>query len=158
MRIDYAAAKHPAFEIGQEALSLAIIELNSMSPCDSVVMTRRGDVRAGYDGDAGTLCPLIPAGVLARQLTADGLSSYSGKEIRKWADAYDRAPLQARVDTAMQQWLDGMTQAGDLLPLLRLFPGVACAELSADGSISLLAEEGMGIPDVARLWVEAWTR
>ena len=43
---------------------------------------------------------LIPAGVLARQLTADGLSSYTGKELKKWADSYDREPLQAKVNAA----------------------------------------------------------
>lgn len=155
MRIDYAASKHPAFEIGQEALSLAIIELNSMSPCDSVIMTRTGEVKAGYAQDAGTLCTLIPAGILARQLTADGLSSYSGKELRKWADSYDSGPLQVRVDAAMQQWLDGMVRTGEVLPLLQLFPEVAHAELSGDGAITLTAREGEELSETARAWVAA---
>ncbi len=88
------------FTISPEELSQAIITLNSMSPCDGVVMTREGKVQAGYAADADTLCMLIPAPVLARQLTADGLSSYAGKELKKWADAYDVAPLQALVDAA----------------------------------------------------------
>ena len=90
-----------SFEIQRDALSAAIVELNSMSPCDGVIMTRNGEVRVGYESDADFLCMLIPAGVLARQLTADGLSSYTGKELKKWADSYDLAPLQAKVNTAL---------------------------------------------------------
>ncbi len=86
--------------ISREALTEAIIELNSMSLCDGVVMTRSGEVKAGYEADADTLCMLIPAAVLARRLTADGLSSYTGKELRKWADAYELEPLQALVAAA----------------------------------------------------------
>ncbi len=71
-----------------------------MCPCDGVVMTSSGEVKVGYAADAETLCMLIPAGKLARQLTADGLSSYSGKELKKWADAYEMEPLQAQVDAA----------------------------------------------------------
>lgn len=89
-----------SFEIQREALSVAIVELNSMCPCDGVIMTRSGEVKVGYESDADFLCMLIPAGVLARQLTADGLSSYTGKELRKWADAYDLEPLQAKVNAA----------------------------------------------------------
>ena len=89
-----------SFEIQQEALSAAIVELNSMSPCDGVIMTRSGEVKVGYENDADFLCMLIPAGVLARQLTADGLSSYTGKELKKWADAYELEPLQAKVNAA----------------------------------------------------------
>jgi hypothetical protein len=91
----------PSFEIQQEALSAAIVTLNSMCPCDGVIMTRNGEVKVGYESDADFLCMLIPAGVLARQLTADGLSSYTGKELKKWADAYDREPLQAKVNAAL---------------------------------------------------------
>ena len=91
----------PSFEIQQEALSAAIVELNSMSPCDGVIMTRNGEVKVGYESDADFLCMLIPAGVLARQLTADGLSSYTGKELKKWADSYEIAPLQAKVNAAL---------------------------------------------------------
>ncbi len=81
------------FEIAQADLTAAIIELNSMSPCDGVIMTREGKVKVGYESDEDFLCMLIPAGVLARQLSADGLSSYSGKELKAWADKYDTAPL-----------------------------------------------------------------
>ncbi len=88
------------FAISREALTAAIIELNSMCPCDGVIMTRSGEVKVGYAADAETLCMLIPAPTLARQLTADGLSSYSGKELKKWADAYALEPLQAMVDAA----------------------------------------------------------
>ena len=88
------------FEIQQDALTKAIIELNSMSPCDGIIMTQRGEVKCGYETDADFLCMLVPAGKLARQLTADGLASYTGKELKKWADAYDRAPLQALVSAA----------------------------------------------------------
>lgn len=90
----------PSFEIQQEALSAAIVELNSMCPCDGVIMTRDGKVKVGYESDADFLCMLIPAGVLARQLTADGLSSYTGKELKKWADSYELEPLQAKVNAA----------------------------------------------------------
>jgi hypothetical protein len=88
------------YEIQRDALTAAIIALNSMSPCDGVIMTQGGEVKVGYETDADFLCMLIPAGVLARQLTADGLSSYTGKELKKWADSYDLAPLQSKVDAA----------------------------------------------------------
>ncbi len=87
-------------EIAQAELTAAIIELNSMSPCDGVIMTREGKVKVGYESDADFLCMLIPAGVLARQLSADGLSSYSGKELKAWADKYDTAPLMEIVHRA----------------------------------------------------------
>lgn len=90
-----------SFEIQREALSAAIVELNSMSPCDGVIMTTEGVVKVGYESDADFLCMLIPAGVLARQLTADGLSSYTGKELKKWADSYDLEPIQAKVNAAL---------------------------------------------------------
>ncbi len=100
MSTDSPAAPETPFIISREALSAAIIELNSMSPCDGVIMTRSGGVKVGYAADAETLCMLIPAPLLARQLTADGLSSYAGKELKKWADAYALEPLQAMVDAA----------------------------------------------------------
>ncbi len=90
-----------SFEIQRDALTAAIVELNSMSPCDGVIMTRSGEVKVGYEADADFLCMLIPAGVLARQLTADGLSSYTGKELKKWADDYDLALLQDKVNAAL---------------------------------------------------------
>lgn len=90
-----------SFEIQRDALSAAIVELNSMSPCDGVIMSRSGEVRVGYESDADFFCMLIPAGILARQLTADGLSSYTGKELKKWADSYDLAPLQEKVNASL---------------------------------------------------------
>ena len=90
-----------SYEIQRDALASAIVELNSMSPCDGVIMTRNGEVKVGYESDADFFCMLIPAGVLARQLTADGLSSYTGKELKKWAESYDIAPLQERVNAAL---------------------------------------------------------
>lgn len=90
------------FQIDRDELTAAIIELNSMSPCDGVVMKRDGHVAVGYIQDAETLCMLIPAPTLARQLTADGLASYSGKELRKWAEGYDVDALQQIVATALQ--------------------------------------------------------
>ncbi len=89
------------FQIERDELTAAIIELNSMSPCDGVVMKRDGHVSVGYTQDEDTLCMLIPAPQLARQLTADGLASYSGKELKKWAEGYEVAPLQQIVDTAL---------------------------------------------------------
>lgn len=86
--------------IDPDQLSAAIIEQNSMSPCDGVVMTRRGEVKAGYLSDEQTLCMLIPAPKLARMLTADGLSSYTVKELKQWIKNLDTAPLQAIVDAA----------------------------------------------------------
>lgn len=82
-----------SFEINREQLTKAIIELNSMSRADGVIMTRSGEIKCGYVNDPETLRMLIPAGVLARQLTADGLSSYTGKELKKWADEYDVSKL-----------------------------------------------------------------
>lgn len=95
-------SENPAtsFQIDRDELTAAIIELNSMSPCDGVVMKRDGHVAVGYAQDEETLCMLIPAPKLARQLTADGLASYSGKELKKWADDYDIAPLQQLVAEA----------------------------------------------------------
>ncbi len=100
MNTESAPAPDAPFTISKEALAAAIIELNSMSPCDGVIMTRSGEVKVGYAADADTLCMLIAAPTLARQLTADGLSSYSGKELKKWAEAYALEPLQALVDAA----------------------------------------------------------
>lgn len=91
------------FSIDPDQLSAAMIELNSMSPCDGVVMTRQGEVKVGYAADADTLCVILPAPELARRLTADGLSSYTVKELKKWISEFDTAPLQARVDAALQQ-------------------------------------------------------
>lgn len=92
-----------SFQIDPEQLSSAIIELNSMSPCDGVVMTRDGAVAVGNEADAQTLCMLIPAPKLARMLTADGLSSYTVKELKQWIKNLDIAPLQALADAAVQQ-------------------------------------------------------
>ena len=89
-----------SFEIDREALTAAIVELNSMSPCDGVIMAKDGSVRTGYESDEDFLCMLIPAGKLARQLTADGLASYAGKELKAWADKYDIEPLQEIVAQA----------------------------------------------------------
>lgn len=90
-----------SYEIDRDALTAAIVELNSMSPADGVIMTRKGEVRTGYTTDEDFLCMLIPAGVLARQLTADGLSSYTGKELKKWAGDYAVEPLQQKVSEAV---------------------------------------------------------
>ena len=92
-----------SYEIDRDALTAAIVELNSMSPADGVIMTRKGEVRTGYTSDEDFLCMLIPAGVLARQLTADGLSSYTGKELKKWAGDYAVEPLQQKVAEALAQ-------------------------------------------------------
>ncbi len=83
-----------SFEIDRAELTAAIVALNAMSPTDGVIMTREGKVRTGYTTDEDFLCMLIPAGKLARQLTGDGLSSYTGKELLKWAGDYDMEPLQ----------------------------------------------------------------
>ncbi len=155
MEIDYSRLPHIAFQIDGEALSAAIIELNSMSPCDAVVMDCSGHIRVGYMNDEDLLCVLIPAPALARQLTADGLSSYTGKELRQWAEAYDKAPLQQKVDDAVQYWLSGMATVEELLPFLRACPGVASAEIREDGSLGLTPKEGESIPELARLLVAA---
>jgi hypothetical protein len=89
-----------SFEIDREARTSAIVELNSMSPCDGVIMAKDGSIRTGYESDEDFLCMLIPAGKLARQLTADGLASYAGKELKAWAEKYDLAPLQEIVAQA----------------------------------------------------------
>ena len=83
-----------SFDIDRAELTAAIVALNAMSPTDGVIMTREGKVRTGYTTDEDFLCMLIPAGKLARQLTGDGLSSYTGKELLKWAGDYDMEPLQ----------------------------------------------------------------
>lgn len=155
MKISYAAAPHPAFEPSQEALSQAIIAQNNMSPCDGVVMTMSGELRPGYRDEADLLCMLIPAGELARRLTADGLSSYTGKELRKWADGVDRAPLREKIADAMQKRLDAMTEPGEILPLLRLFPGVGQAELDAEGRVQLRMADGSPVPEPLAAWLEA---
>lgn len=86
--------------LDREALSAAIIELNTMSPCDGVILTRDNTIKVGYETDEDFLCMLIPAPVLARRLTADGLSSYGGKELKAWADKYDIAPLLEIISSA----------------------------------------------------------
>jgi hypothetical protein len=90
-----------SFDIDKDALIASIVELNSMSPADGIIMTRGGKVRTGYTTDEDFLCMLIPAGKLARQLTGDGLSSYTGKELVKWAGEYDIEPLQRIVAEAI---------------------------------------------------------
>lgn len=93
-----------SFEIDRAELTAAIVALNAMSPADGVIMTREGKVRTGYTAEDDFLCMLIPAGKLARQLTGDGLSSYTGKELLKWAGEYDVVPLQQIVaDTLAAQ-------------------------------------------------------
>lgn len=101
METETAPQTEPTWQIDTAALASAIIELNSMSPFDAVIMDRAGGIRAGYAADEDALCVLIPAPKLARQLTADGLSSYTGKELKKWAEAYDAAPLQEIVNQAL---------------------------------------------------------
>lgn len=91
------------FEINRDELTAAIIELNSMSPCDGVVMTRDGRLKVGYESDDDFLCMLIPAGVLARRLTADGLASYSGKELKAWAGNYPIEDMQQKVNECRPQ-------------------------------------------------------
>ncbi len=78
--------------INREQLAAAIIKLNATSRCEGIVMTKQGEIQVGNAGDEQTLCMLIPAPLLARQLTADGLSCYEMKELKKWADSY---PLDA---------------------------------------------------------------
>lgn len=89
------------YEINRDALTAAIIELNSMSPCDGVIMNRDGKIKVGYLSDDDFFCMLIPAGKLARQLTADGLASYAGKELKAWADKYDVEPLNELIQKAL---------------------------------------------------------
>ena len=91
-----------SFTIDPAQLMTAIIKLNSMSPCDGVVMTREGEVKVGYTADAETLCMLIPAPTLARWLTAAGLSSYSDTELKKWISEMNIEPLQATAHAAAQ--------------------------------------------------------
>lgn len=91
-----------SFPINPDQLAAAIIELNSMSRCDGVVMTRQGQIKAGYRHAEDTLCELLPAPQLARMLTADGLSSYTAKELCAWIAGLDVAPLQAKADAAAQ--------------------------------------------------------
>ena len=88
------------FIVSHESLTSAIIALNSMSPCEGIVMSRDGFVKVGNSSDPDFLCMLLPAPTLARALTADGLSSYTGKELRAWADSYPLEPLQAIADAA----------------------------------------------------------
>ncbi len=76
------------YSINREQLSAAIIKLNAMSRCEGIVMTKQGEITVGNTGDKQTYCMLIPAPLLARQLTADGLSCYEAKELKKWADSY----------------------------------------------------------------------
>lgn len=89
--------------IDRDQFTKAVIRLNSMSPCDGVMMTRQGEVKVGYRADEETLCELIAAPTLARMLTRDGLSSYTDKELKKWIDGIDIAPLQAIVDEAVSR-------------------------------------------------------
>ncbi len=84
----------PSFPINREELTEAIIELNAMSRAQGIIMDQNGQIKTGNSSDADFLCMLIPAPTLARQLTADGLSSYTGKELKSWAEAYDIAPLE----------------------------------------------------------------
>lgn len=90
------------YEIDRDALTAAIIELNSMSPCDGVIMNQDGKIKVGNLTDEDFFCMLIPAGKLARQLTADGLASYAGKELKAWAEKYDIEPLKELIQKTLQ--------------------------------------------------------
>ncbi len=90
----------PSFPINREELTAAIIELNSMSRAQGIIMNQQGQIKTGNPDDADFLYMLIPAPTLARQLTADGLSSYTGKELKAWADAYDITPLEGLIQQA----------------------------------------------------------
>lgn len=92
-----------AFTIDPDQFSEAIIKQNSLKPCDGVIMTRDGVVKSGYCNDPEMLCMLIPGAKLGRMLSADGLSSYTVKELKQWIKTIDLAPLQAIVDAAVQQ-------------------------------------------------------
>ncbi len=81
--------------IDREQLAKAIIELNSMSRAEGVIMTRGGEIKVGNQSDTDCLGLLIAAPLLARQLTGDGLSCYTDKEIQKWARAYPLEGLEA---------------------------------------------------------------
>ena len=84
-----------------DELVKAVMELNLMSPCDGVMMTRVGEIKVGYRDDKSTLCELISAGELARMLTASDMSSYTEKELRQWVQQMDVAPLVAKIKAAM---------------------------------------------------------
>ncbi len=88
-------------EIKMDELVKAVMELNLMSPCDGVMMTRGGEIKVGYRDDKSTLCELISAGELARMLTASDMSSYTEKELRQWVQQMDVAPLVAKIKAAM---------------------------------------------------------
>ncbi len=87
------------YTINRDQLSAAIIKLNSMSRCDGIVMTHVGQIEVGNLSDEQTLCMLVPAALLARQLTEDGLSCYEYKELKKWADEYPLGEIEAILDT-----------------------------------------------------------
>ena len=84
-----------------DELVKAVMELNLMSPCDGVMMTRGGEIKVGYRDDKSTWCELISAGELARMLTASDMSSYTEKELRQWVQQMDVAPLVAKIKAAM---------------------------------------------------------
>ncbi len=84
--------------LDREQLAEAIVALNSMSRCEGIIMTTGGTIRVGNTSDEDYLCMLVTAPTLARQLTADGLSCYTAKELDQWAMSYDLAPLQAILD------------------------------------------------------------
>ncbi len=154
MDITCAHVQNPVFELRQEELAKAIIELNSMSPCDGVFMMRDGRIGVAYRDDAQVLCELIPAPLLARQLTADGLSSYTGKELRAWAEAYERESLQAKVDAALQEWLTSAQTVEDVLPFVQSFPHVVQASVADDGSLQVVMAEGEEVPEGLRRLLE----
>lgn len=147
MNIDYTQVRNPSFAIRQDELAEAIIELNSMSLCDGIFMMRDGRVRVAYRHEEQILCELISAPLLARQLTADGLSSYTGKELRTWAESYEREPLQERVDAAMQAWLDGARTPGELLSFIRSYPHGERVSVAEDGALSVEEGEGEELPE-----------
>ncbi len=154
MDITCAHVQNPVFELRQEELAKAIIELNSMSPCDGVFMMRDGRIGVAYRDDAQVLCELIPAPLLARQLTADGLSSYTGKELRAWAEAYERESLQAKVDAALQEWLTSAQTVEDVLPFVQSFPHVVQASVADDGSLQVVMAEGEEVSEGLRRLLE----
>ncbi len=87
-------------EIRREELVSALIELNTSTEHDALVLTRDGEVKAGDAAAEDTLCVLMTVNELGKRLCEDGLFAYTGKELRDWAEALDIAPLQAKADAA----------------------------------------------------------
>ncbi len=64
-------------------------------------MMRSGEVKCARRDEPDVLCELISGVELGRMLAADAFYSYTEKELAKWVNEMDTAPMQAKIEAAL---------------------------------------------------------